>query len=90
MIANYKTYDEYDSGRLYTLRDAETILNRRNQRKKRDVIYFLKQRLCGLALVLIGILCPVVLGGDATVSLFTIPVGIFLLITRQKVMNFKI
>ena len=51
-------------------------------------MYFLKQKLCGLVIVGIGILIPFVLDGDATVSVIIIPLGLFLIFTRQRVMEF--
>ena len=37
----------------------------------------------------IGILCPFISDGDATASLVVIPIGVYLIFTKQKVMNFK-
>lgn len=93
MVANYKTYCGYDTETLYTLEDAERALRRRNQVaaniKRRTTVYFLKQRLCGLLLIIIGIICPIVCDGDATFNLLVIPLGMFLLVTKQQVMSFK-
>ena len=56
--------------------------------KKHKLLYFLKQKLLGLVLVGFGILIPFVLDGDATVSVIIIPLGLFLIFTRQRVMEF--
>ena len=55
---------------------------------RRKLIYFLKQKLCGLVIVGFGILIPFVLDGDATASVIIIPLGLFLIFTRQRVMEF--
>ena len=55
---------------------------------RRKIMYFLKQKLVGLVLVGFGILIPFVLDGDATVSVIIIPMGLFLIFTREKIMEF--
>ena len=55
---------------------------------KHKLISILKQKLLGLVLVGFGILIPFVLDGDATVSVIIIPMGLFLIFTRQRVMEF--
>ena len=55
---------------------------------KRKIMYFLKQKLCGLVIAGIGILIPFVLDGDATASVILIPFGLFLVFTRERVMEF--
>lgn len=55
---------------------------------KRKIMYFLKQKLCGLVLVASGVVIPLILDGDATASVLLIPFGLFLIFTRQKVMEF--
>ena len=55
---------------------------------RRKIMYFLKQKLCGLVIAGIGILIPFLLDGDATASVILIPLGLFLIFTRQRVMEF--
>ena len=93
MMANYKTYSGYDTETLYTLEDAEKVLKRRYKvimnTKRRTAVYFLKQRLCGLLLIIIGIICPMI-DGDATFSfIVAFPLGIWLLVTKKRVMGFR-
>lgn len=66
----------------YIRREAQ-----RKTRQRTECLYYIKQRLSGLAMLIIGIIVPF-LDGDATVSLFALPLGIFLLLTREKVMMF--
>ena len=54
----------------------------------RDKIYYLKQKLCGLIFVIIGVITPIILDGDATVSLLLIPLGLYLIFTKNKIMYF--
>ena len=56
--------------------------------KKHKILYFLKQKLCGLVIAGFGILIPFLLDGDATASVIIIPLGLFLVFTRQRVMEF--
>lgn len=84
MMASIKKYSAHDQNtiRLYTLEEAEKIISTRR-------LYFLKQRVCGLLMILIGIICPILFDGDATFSLLAVPLGIYLLVTKQQVMSFK-
>lgn len=81
MMANVKEYDQ-NTIRLYTLDEAEKIIVRRR-------IYFMKQKLCGILMMTIGIICPIIFDGDATFSLIAVPLGIFLIFAKQRVMSFR-
>lgn len=89
MIVQYKT-SHYEP--LYTLTEAEKIIDcNRNKAVKRDKaerVYYIKQKLCGLVMFAVGIASPFLLDGDATFSLIAVPMGIGLIITKQKVMTF--
>ena len=87
------TYD------YYTLDQARQIISEENRqkairmaerkaRKRAETIYYIKQKLSGLTMVAIGIITPILLDGDATFSLFALPLGIWLLFTKEKVMMF--
>lgn len=87
------TYD------YYTLDQARQIIAEENKqkairkaerkaRKKAETIYYIKQKLSGLTMATIGIITPILLDGDCTFSLFALPVGIWLLFTKQKVVMF--
>ena len=54
----------------------------------RDKIYYLKQKLYGLIFVIIGVITPIICDGDATVSLLLIPLGLYLIFTKNKIMYF--
>ena len=87
------TYD------YYTLDQARQIIAEENKqkairkaerkaRKKAETIYYIKQKMSGLAMAVIGIITPILLDGDCTFSLLALPVGIYLLFTKEKVMKF--
>ena len=83
--------------KLYTLEEAKQIIKEENRqkavkraerkaRKRAKVIYYIKQKLLGLTIAAIGIIIPFINDGDATFSLFILPFGIYLLLTKEKVM----
>ena len=87
------TYD------YYTLDQARHIIAEENKqkairkaerkaRKRAEAIYYIKQKLSGLTMAAVGIITPILLDGDATFSLIALPVGIWLLLTKEKVMMF--
>ena len=61
---------------------------RRTCRSRAERAYFLKQKLCGLVLTTIGIIVPIICDGDATASLLLVPMGLYALFTKEKVMMF--
>ena len=87
------TYD------YYTLDQARQIIAEENRqkairmakrkaRKRAEIIYYIKQKLSGLTIAAIGIITPILLNGDATFSLIALPLGLFLMFTKEKVMMF--
>ena len=83
----------------YTLDQARQIISEENRkkairmaerkaRKRAETIYYIKQKLSGLTMAAIGIIAPILLDGDATFSLIALPVGIWLIFTKEKVMMF--
>lgn len=62
---------------------------KRIQAKKRaKAIYYMKQKLLGLVLAAVSILIPVINFGDATASLILLPLGIYLVVTKERIMMF--
>lgn len=92
MITNCKAYTyKPQTIKLYTLEDAERILERKIgvlSRGKEHTTYFFKQKLCGIIMIGLGVVIPII-DGDATISLFTIPIGLGLLLTKKRVMCFR-
>lgn len=80
-IETVYTYEEWL--KEYNRREAKRKIRQMTKR-----LYYMKQRLSGAIMAAIGIITPFLLEGDATVSLFALPLGIFLLMTKEKVMTF--
>lgn len=70
----------------YTLQEARKIIECEKREKRKNIIYFIKQKLIGLGMIVVGIVAPMILDNDITVSIFTIPMGLSVLLTREKVM----
>lgn len=80
-IETVYTYEEW-------LKEYNRRETKRRIRQRTEHLYYMKQRLSGAIMAAIGIIMPFILDGDATVSLIVLPLGIFLLLTRKKVMTF--
>ena len=80
-IETVYTYDEW-------LKEYHRRETKRRIRQRTEHLYYIKQRLSGLVIAVIGIVTPLLLDGDATVSLFALPLGTFLMLTEEKVMIF--
>ena len=80
-IETVYTYEEWF--KEYNRREAK-----RRIRQRTEHLYYMKQRLSGTIMAAIGIVMPFALDGDATFSLIALPLGIFLMMTREKVMTF--
>lgn len=70
----------------YTLQEARKIIEYEKREKRKNIIYFTKQKLIGLGMIAIGIVTPLILDNDITVSIFAIPMGLGVLLTKEKVM----
>lgn len=80
-IETVYTYEEW-------LKEYNRLETKRKIRQRTEHLYYLKQKLSGVIMATIGIVTPFVCDGDATFSLFALPLGVFLLLTREKVMTF--
>jgi hypothetical protein len=62
--------------------------NRKQKRAKRKALkrYFIKQKFFGLLMVLFSILVPIICDGDATISLFILPMALYMIFTKEKVL----
>lgn len=80
-IETVYTYEEW-------LKEYNRWEAKRRIKQKTEHLYYMKQRLSGVMMVAIGIITPFLLDGDATFSLVALPLGIFLMMTREKVMIF--
>jgi len=80
-IETVYTYEEW-------LKEYNRQETKRRIRQKAEHLYYIKQRLSGVIMAVIGIIMPFLFDGDATFSLVALPLGIFLLLTKEKVMTF--
>lgn len=81
-----ETYTHYSTPNGNT----QLLLYRRKttRRQKAERIYYIKQKLSGFTMAAIGIFTPFLLDGDVTFSLIALPLGLFLVFTKEKVMMF--
>lgn len=88
MRAVYKEYeDSYINGYADALEDMRRWQQARRQRERERQArrwYFLKQRALGIATLIFTMLAVWILEGDATIALITVPLGLVLIFSRQK------
>lgn len=80
-IETVYTYEEW-------LKEYNRRETKRRIKQRTEYLYYMKQRLLGAIMVAVGTVTPFILDGDVTFSLVTLPLGIFLLLTQEKVMTF--
>ena len=75
------------SEKTYTLSEAKRIINAERQEKRELLIYKAKQKLLGLLAITVSRASPLLLDGDATASVLFLPLGIYVLFTKEKVIK---
>ena len=78
------------SEETYTLQEAKRIINAEKKKKRESLLYKAKQKLIGLLAIGISIASPILLDGDATISVIMLPLGIYMLFTKEKVIMWKV
>ena len=73
----------------HALQEAKHITNAERQAKRESSIYKVKQKLLGIVAIAASIASPLLLDGDATISLIMLPLGIYVLFTKEKVIYWK-
>ena len=73
------------SEETYTLSEAKRIINAERKAKRESLLYKAKQKLIGLFAISVSIASPLLLDGDATISLIMLPLGLYFLFTKEKV-----
>ena len=73
------------SEEIYTLSEARRIINAERKAKRESLLYKAKQKLLGVVAIGISIVSPLLLDGDATISIIMLPLGIYILFTKEKV-----
>jgi hypothetical protein len=72
---------------MYTLDEAREILLEEKRKNKRKLKYYIKQKILGFIAIVLGIIAPIMLDGDATISILFLPLGLYLFFTRKKVIQ---
>lgn len=80
-IETVYTYEEW-------LKEYNRRETKRRIRQRTEHLYYMKQRISGMIMAAIGIMTPFLLDGDATFSIIALPIGIFLMLTKEKVIIF--
>ena len=90
IVATYDYYTLDQARQIIAEENKQKAIRRaeRKARKRAETIYYIKQKLSGLTIAAIGIITPIICDGDATFSLIALPLGIYLLLTKEKVMTF--
>ena len=90
IVATYDYYTLDQARRIIAEENRQKAIRtaKRKSQKRAETIYYIKQKLSGLTLTAVGIITPILLDGDATFSLIALPLGIYLLFTKEKVMMF--
>lgn len=90
IVATYDYYTLDQARQIIAEENKQKAIRReeRKVRKKAETIYYIKQKLSGMIIAAIGIITPIICDGDATFSLIALPLGIWLLFTKEKVMMF--
>ena len=73
------------SEETYTLSEARRIINAEHHVKRELLLYKAKQKLLGILAIGVSIASPILLDRDATISLMMLPLGIYMLFTKKKV-----
>ena len=73
------------SEETYARSEARRIINAERKAKRESLLYKAKQKLLGVVAIGVSIASPLLLDGDATISLIMLPLGIYALFTKEKV-----
>lgn len=70
-----------------TYKEWEREYNRQLRKRKSERRYYLKQKLSGIAMILVGI-GSTLMDGDITFCFFAFPLGLYLIFTKEKAMMY--
>lgn len=93
-MENYRTLEDiqaYSAG--YAAAVADMVEREAKRRKRQRAAaqrrkYFLMQRAVGLVLVVTNMLAAYIMDGDITAAVLLVPLGIYLMLTKEKVLEF--
>ena len=78
--------ESYRAGYNAGAAESYTIYRKRLEREYGRFIYFLKQKLLGVLLLVVTFLTVKLLNGDATIAIFTVPYGLALICGRNMLL----
>ena len=73
---------------VYTYAEWKRVERKRAERKRQEIAYYLCQKCVGLFFALLGCVSPVLFDGDGTATIVLVPFGLYLMLTRKKIMEF--
>lgn len=74
------------SEQTYTLKEARKIINKERVEKREVFLHKAKQKLLGILAIGVSIASPLLLG-DATISIIMLPLGLYVLFTKENILN---
>ena len=72
---------------MYTLKEARRIIEMERVEKREVFLHKVKQKILGLLAIGISIVSPLLLDGDATISLVMLPLGLCALFTKENILS---
>ena len=73
------------SEEINEIREIHNAIEPSRTRKAQKAKAPVKQKLMGVGMLLFSIISPFILGGDATISVLTLPMSLMLILSREKV-----
>ena len=73
------------SEQTYTLKEARKIIEKEHTYKREVFLHKAKQKLLGILAIGVSIASPLLLDGDATISLVILPLGLYALFTKENI-----
>lgn len=84
----YGVVKENYSETLYTLEEAKMIITAQTKRDRISITYYIKQKLSGVALIILSLI-PIAYEGNWLATIFLVPLGLGLILTKEKVMEWS-
>ena len=72
------------SEEINEIREIYNAIEPSRTRKAQKAKAPVKQKLIGVGMLLFSIIAPFILNGDATISVFTLPMSLMLILSRKK------
>lgn len=78
---------QYNSEDEYTLSEISNSIKKEERMRRELLINRIEQKLLGLLAIGVSIASPLLLDGDATISVIMFPLGIYAIFTKENIMN---